>query len=135
MIKAEITEVIDSEIDLVYGIVCDFTQYSNWRKDLSSVEVISDDCFIECDKSGFKTEFRITNKIENLKLEFEIRNENLSGHWIGKFEKIDAGVRITFTELIEVRNLIMKLFAKGYLRKQQKNFMFYLKQRIETMKA
>lgn len=135
MIKTEITKEFDCKIDLVYGIVCDYAKYCEWRKDLSSVENVGDNTFIECDNSGFKTEFRITNKIENSILEFDIKNDNLSGHWIGKFENVEAGIRITFTELIYFKNFIMKIFAKKYLSIQQKKFLFDLEQRITAMKA
>lgn len=127
MIKSNIISKFDSNIEKVWNIVTDNKNYL-WRSDLSKIEIIDENNFIEYDKNNFKTYFKITRKDYLNTYEFEIENKNIKGRWIGKFKKIDDNItQIDFTEEIEVDNFIMKLFAKPYLKSQQKRYINDLK--------
>lgn len=56
----------------------------------------------------------------------------MCGNWIGLFEKRDGGTQITFTEEVQVKNPIMNLFVKGYLKKQQAKYIADLKEAIRS---
>ena len=57
----------------------------------------------------------------------------MSGHWSGIFEDCDGGVQITFTEEVQVKNPIMNLFVKGYLKKQQAKYIADLREAIAKL--
>ena len=57
----------------------------------------------------------------------------MSGHWSGIFESCDGGTQITFTEEVQVRNPIMNLFVKGYLKKQQARYIADLRKAIAKL--
>lgn len=133
MINSEITKNFNCGLSELYNIICDFAKYPEWRSDLSGVEIIGDSNFIEIDKSGIRTEFQVSKKDTNKILEFNMCNDNLTGYWVGKFEYNDNITKIVFIEKIEVKNLIMKIFAKKFLKKQQIRFMRDLENRVKNI--
>lgn len=48
-----------------------------------------------------------------------MENSNMKGHWTGIFSQKDGQTEIDFTEDVTVKNPVMKLFVKSYLKKQQ----------------
>ena len=89
-----------------------------WRSDLAKIEVSDDgNRFTEFTKDGFETEFTIALKKPCERYEFDMKNKNMDGHWIGLFSKDGSGTKIEFTEEVKVSNPIMKLFVKAYLKK------------------
>lgn len=97
--------------------------YTGVNSDLSKIEIIDDNNFIEYTKDGYPTNFVITRKKELEEYRFKMKNTNIKGNWIGKFNEISEGIiEIDFTEEIEVSNPIMKIFAKIYLKNQQKRY-------------
>ncbi len=132
MIKANIKEVLDADIQTVWNIITNNNDYS-WRSDLSKIEVISETKFIEYDKNNFETAFIITKK-EPYQYEFDIDNKNIKGHWIGILTEQNNQTILDFTEKIEVSNIVMKLMAKGYLKKQQQKYINDLNKKLKTLK-
>ena len=64
------------------------------------------------------------SKIKLKEYKFDLENNNLKGKWIGIFKELPNGnIELDFTEEIEVNNFIMKIFAKSYLKSQQKRYM------------
>ncbi len=62
---------------------------------------------------------------------FELENTNIKGKWIGIFnEKSDGQIELDFTEEIEANNILLKLLAKTYLKKQQKRYIKDLKKAL-----
>lgn len=115
----------------VWEIVTDNT-YSDWRSDLSRIEISEDGkSFTEYTKNGFPTQFTITKYEPYSIYEFDISNKNMSGHWSGIFSELDGKTVIKFTENAEVKNPIMKLLVKSYLKKQQKKYIEDLKKALE----
>ena len=95
-----------------------------WRSDLSKIEIIDDTHFVEYTKNNFPTYFTITSKEKLKEYKFDLENTNLKGKWIGIFKELPNGnIELDFTEEIEVNNFIMKIFAKSYLKSQQKRYM------------
>lgn len=112
-IKAELS----SDIGKVWDIVT--SDNAAWRSDLREIKRIDEKRFVEIDKSGFETRFTITVFKPNSLYEFDIENDNMTGHWTGKFSVQNGMTVIEFTEDVTPKKAIMKLFVKGYLKKQQ----------------
>lgn len=119
MKKATVIARFHSSIETVWNIVTDNTTF-DWRSDIVKIEVSDDgNRFTELTKDGFETEFTIVLKKPYERYEFDMKNKNMNGHWIGLFSKDGSGTKIEFTEEVEVANPIMNLFVKSYLKKQQ----------------
>lgn len=131
MIRSEKIAIIKENIQIVWDKITDNQKYS-WRSDLSKIEIIDDKHFIEYDKSNFPTEFCITKKEENTRYEFDIKNKNLKGHFTAILQPIqEKETQITLVEEIEVDNVMMRLLAKGYLKKQQEKYVQDLEKSIQ----
>ncbi len=123
MIKSNIKKEFNCDIEKLWNIITDNTNYI-WRSDLSKIEIVDDTHFIEYAKNNYPTYFTITSKVNLKEYKFDIENSNIKGKWIGIFKKFDNGdILLDFTEEIETNNFIMKLFAKPYLKSQQKRYM------------
>ena len=105
-----------------------------WRSDLSKIKIIDENHFDEYSNNGFVTHFCITAKEPCCEYRFTMENKNMSGCWTGIFESCDGGTRIIFTEEIQVKNPIMNLFVKGYLKKQQNTYIADLRRALELNK-
>ncbi|MDE7156677.1 MAG: polyketide cyclase [Lachnospiraceae bacterium] len=116
----------------VWDIVTDNRNYI-WRSDLSKIEVIDENRFDEYTNNGFVTHFCITAKEPYREYCFDMENQNMSGRWSGIFESRDGGTQIIFTEEVQVKNPIMNLFIKGYLKKQQAKYIADLRSAISKM--
>lgn len=126
MAVLKVTDLFLADIEKVYNIVTDVENYQ-WRSDLSRTEVINDQQFIEYTKENYQTTFTVTAKIPYQRWEFDMENENMKGHWIGIFKEVNDHTQIEFIENVEAKKLIMKPFVKGYLKKQQAQFINDLK--------
>lgn len=122
MIKTNIRKEFNCDKNKLWDIITDNSNYS-WRSDLSKIEIVDNNHFIEYAKNNFKTYFTITSKIKLKEYKFNLENINMKGKWIGIFEELPNGkIQIDFTEEIEMSNPIMKLLAKPYLKSQQKRY-------------
>jgi hypothetical protein len=130
MKKSTIIAIFISDVQKVWNVVTDNNNCS-WRSDLSQIIVSSDNNNLtEYTKNGFKTDFTITLKKPYEQYEFDMKNKNMSGHWKGVFSQNGTGTRIEFTEEVEVKNSIMNLFVKFYLKKQQETYVKDLKKAL-----
>ena len=122
MAIVKVKETFNCDIKKVWDIVTNNNNYS-WRSDIEKIDIIDDLTFIEYDKkSNIKTTFKIT-KIKPYSIyEFDMENENIRGHWSGKFEGDENKVSVEFTEDVTAKKAIMKLFVKSYLKMQQSNY-------------
>ena len=57
----------------------------------------------------------------------------MKGNWTGIFESCDGGTKITFTEEVQVKNPIINLFVKSYLKKQQAAYIADLRKAVSQM--
>lgn len=119
-----------SPIETVWDVVTDNANFG-WRSDLSKIVVADDkNSFSEFTKDGFETNFVITLKKPYERYEFDMKNKNMSGHWIGVFKKEGDGTQIEFTEEVTASNPIMNLFVGAFLKKQQSTYIADLKKAL-----
>lgn len=123
MVKSIIKKQFHCDKDKLWDVITDNYNYS-WRSDLSKIDIIDEKHFIEYGKNNFPTYFTITAKEKLKEYKFNLENANFKGKWIGIFKELPNGnIELDFTEEIEVKNFIMKLLAKFYLKSQQKKYM------------
>lgn len=132
MINVNIKATIPCSIEKLWDIVTNNHEY-HWRSDLSKVEVQDDLHFVEYTRKGYPTYFTITKKQPYKQYAFDIKNDNIQGHWIGIFKEVNGGCEIDFTEQIEVGNIAMKLLGKTYLKKQQKLYVSDLMKKVKSL--
>lgn len=121
----------ENDISEVWDFITNLN-HQNWRSQIDRIEILDHHHFIEYDKEGYQTEFIIVNIVENEVYEFNMKNDNIEGHWIGKLTLMDDGrVRLEMTEAIQVKKKVMNLFAKVYLKKQQEQYIEDLKKALE----
>ncbi|MBS5682492.1 MAG: polyketide cyclase [Clostridia bacterium] len=123
MIKSNIKKQFSCDKNKLWDIITDNSNYK-WRTDLLKIEIKDETHFIEYTTNNFPTYFTITAKEKLKEYKFDLENTNLKGKWIGIFKELPNGnIELDFTEEIEVKNFIMKLLAKPYLKSQQKKYM------------
>lgn len=123
MIKSNIKKQFSCDKNKLWNIITDNSNYK-WRTDLLKIEIKDETHFIEYTTNNFPTYFTITAKEKLKEYKFDLENTNLKGKWIGIFKELPNGnIELDFTEEIEVKNFIMKLLAKPYLKSQQKKYM------------
>ena len=109
MAVSQMTREFLCPIQQVWSVVTNLEDTS-WRSDLARVEVLSETTFVEYTKSGYATTFTVTACEEPTFWAFRMENENMSGHWEGRFISSQSGTRVTFTE-----SVTGKRFVKGRL--------------------
>ncbi|MDU4801157.1 MAG: SRPBCC family protein [Clostridium butyricum] len=130
MAISNVKATLQVDIERVWQIVTSLYDYS-WRSDLSKIEILEDGKkFIEYTRSGYATTFTITTFEPMKRYEFDMENDNMSGHWIGLFSKIDGKTEISFTENIIPKKWIMKPFVGMYLKKQQDTYISDLRKAV-----
>lgn len=118
MAISTIKTTLPCDIKKVWEIVTSLENYS-WRSDISKIDILSDNKFVEYTKNGYATTFTITKSNPCQCYEFHLENSNMTGHWTGLFSKDGNGTKIDFTENITPKKIIMKPFVGIYLKKQQ----------------
>lgn len=118
MAVSNIKATFQSDIQRVWEVVTSLENYA-WRSDLSKIEIISENQFIEYTKEGYATTFTITANEPCKCWEFDIENDNMKGHWKGIFTNKSGQTEIDFTEDVIPKKFIMKPFVKMFLKKQQ----------------
>ena len=130
MAISRISAVFQGNLQMVWDIVTSLENYQ-WRSDLSRSEVVNENRFIEYTKDGYATTFTITASVPYERWEFDMENGNMKGHWTGVFKGKGGQTEIEFTEDVTAKKLIMKPFVKGYLKKQQKQYVSDLRKALE----
>lgn len=116
-------------LDKLWNLVTSLEDYS-WRSDLDRIEIISPTRFVEYTKTGYSTVFTITAMETPRRWEFDMENNNISGHWTGIFTFENGRAAIEFTENVTAKKLIMRPFIKAYLKKQQSAYVSDLKRAL-----
>ena len=126
-IKAE----FHCDIKKIWETVTSLEDYS-WRSDIRRI-VVTDQGkkFEEHTKDGYVTTFTITAFEKYKRYEFDMDNGNMSGHWTGTFSQQGNTVCIEFIEDVAVKKIFMKPFVKGYLKKQQLQYIADLRKTVE----
>lgn len=130
MAISNIKAVFNGDLQTVWDVVTSLENYQ-WRSDLSRIEVVSENQFIEYTKDGYATTFTITNTVPLERWEFDMENSNMVGHWTGVFKGKGGKTEIDFTEDVTAKKLIMKPFVNGYLKKQQEQYVSDLRKALE----
>lgn len=126
MAVSTIKATFPCDIEKVWKTVTSLENYA-WRSDLSKIEILNDKQFVEYTKAGYTTSFTITVTQPCQRWEFDMENDNIKGHWMGVFTQKGEQTEIEFTENVTAKKLIMKPFVKGYLKKQQFQYISDLK--------
>lgn len=126
MAYSNIKVSLSADIQDVWEFVTNLNQQL-WRRDVASVEILDEKTFIEHTPEGYQTTFTITVKDPFQRYEFNMENTNMKGHWVGVFTYHDGITTLDFTENVEAKRIFMKPFVKGYLKKQQTNYINDLK--------
>lgn len=121
MAVSNIKATFKSSIQKTWETVTSLEEYA-WRSDLSKIEVVDENRFIEYTKEGYATTFTVTVKEPYKRWEFDMENDNMKGHWVGVFIQKGEETEIDFTEDVTAKKVIMKPFVKAYLKKQQAQY-------------
>ena len=130
MAISKIKAVFQSDLQTVWDIVTSL-ENNQWRSDLSRIEVVNEKQFIEYTKDGYATTFTITVIQPYERWEFDMENSNMVGHWTGVFKGRGGQTEIEFTEDVTAKKLIMKPFVKGFLKKQQEQYVSDLRKALQ----
>lgn len=117
------------DLQSVWEVVTSLSNYA-WRSDLSRIEVINENQFVEYTKDGYPTTFTTTVKEPCGRWEFDMDNSNMKGHWIGVFTQKGNETEIDFTEEVTAKKFLMKPFVKTFLKKQQAQYIADLKKAL-----
>ena len=126
---ATVKAVFPCDVKKVWETVTSLTEYA-WRSDLSKIEILSENQFVEYTKEGYPTTFTVTVTEQYKRWEFDMENDNIKGHWSGVFTAKDGQTEIKFTEDVTAKKLFMKPFVKAYLKKQQSQYIADLKKAL-----
>ena len=129
MAVSNIKATFQNNIQKVWETVTSLENYA-WRSDLSKIEILNENQFVEYTKKGYATNFTITVIEQYKRWEFDMENDNMKGHWIGIFTSKDEQTEIDFTEDVVAKKFFMKPFVKGFLKKQQVQYVSDLKKAL-----
>ncbi len=131
--ESYVKETLPCNIELVWNTITNNEDY-RWRSDISNIEIVNEKNFIEYDIHNFATKFTITKKIETEEYQLDFDNQNLYGHWIGRFKPINE--QNTEIELIEQITIKQKkaLLIKAIVKMRQKKYINDLKKEISKKK-
>lgn len=129
MVTSTIRATIQGELSRVWETVLAVEGYT-WRSDISRAEVLNRQQFVEYTKQGYATHFTITAIEPCCRLEFDMENPRMKGHWIGLFQANGGNTEICFTETVTVRPSLLNPFVKRYLQRQQARFVSDLQQAL-----
>ncbi|MBD5106263.1 MAG: hypothetical protein HDT41_04720 [Lachnospiraceae bacterium] len=135
MRKSTISVTMPFNKELLWNIVTDNAK-TEWRSDLSKVDILNENEFVEHTTKDIKTKFTITAKEDLEYYEFEFGNDNMSGVWHGKFFEVDKNMtQLVFTEEIQIKNPILELLSYLFfpIKKNQKKYMEDLKKEAERL--
>ena len=121
MAVSNIRAELSADIGAVWAVVT--SDNAAWRSDLREIKRLDEKHFVEIDKKGFETRFTVTMSEPYSLYEFDIENDNITGHWTGKFSVQNNMTVVDFTEDITPKKAIMKPFVKSYLKKQQEAYL------------
>ena len=111
MAVSTIKSVFQRDVKDVWNVVTSLENYQ-WRSDLSKIEVIGEGVFVEHTKDGYATTFTVIACEPYQRWEFDMENDNMTGHWTGSFSFRDGQTEIEFTEDVTAKKWFMRPFVK-----------------------
>lgn len=130
MTVSNLKSVLPGDVHKVWSVVTTASEYPRWRTDLSRVQILGPEAFLEYTADGYVTKFTIIRAKPGQLWELEMDNTNLRGRWVGRFRQRGLATVVDFTEYVSVKKVWMKPFVKGYLKKQQAQFITDLRRAI-----
>lgn len=127
MTTSNIKAIIPCGIDKVWETVTAVENYHTWRADVSRTEVTDEKHFTEYTKDGYATAFTITAVEPNRRLEVDMENSHIKGHWTMVFASKGSETELDFTASVTAKQLSMRpvgksVFEQRYLKKEQTRF-------------
>lgn len=122
MAVSKVTVHFPCPVERVWQTVTDLA-HTAWRSDLERVEVLDQAHFVEYTKSGYATNFTVTDCEPLRYWAFTMANGNMSGSWNGVFEAAEGGTRLTCTETVHAKRWWMRPFVPEYLKRQQRRYL------------
>lgn len=132
MAVSNIKAILQYDIHKVWEVTTTVEQYT-WRSDLGRAEILNEKQFVEYTQEGFATTFTITVTEPYKRWEFDMENENMTGHWTGLFTAKGESTEIDFTEEVTAKKFYMKPFLKPFLKKQQAQFVADLEKALHDL--
>lgn len=129
MATSKVTVRFSCPVEQVWHTVTDLA-HTAWRSDLARVEVLDEIHFVEHTKSGYATNFTVTDCKALRRWAFTMENGNMSGSWEGVFEAAEGGTRLTCTETVNAKRWWMRPVVPGYLKRQQKLYLDDLRREL-----
>lgn len=130
MTVSNLKSVLPGDVHKAWSVVTTASEYPRWRTDLSRVQILGPEAFLEYTADGYVTKFTIIRAKPGQLWELEMDNANLHGRWVGRFRRRGLATVVDFTEYVSVKKVWMKPFVKGYLKKQQAQFITDLRRAI-----
>ncbi|OUP29690.1 SRPBCC family protein [Faecalibacterium sp. An192] len=130
MTVSNLKSVLPCDVHKAWSVVTTASEYPRWRTDLSRVQILGPEAFLEYTANGYVTKFTIVRAKPGQLWELEMDNTNLHGRWVGRFRQRGLATVVDFTEYVSVKKVWMKPFVKGYLKKQQAQFITDLRRAI-----
>ena len=132
MAVSNIKAILQYDVHKVWEVTTTVEQYT-WRSDLGRAEILNEKQFVEYTQEGFTTTFTITVTEPYKRWEFDMENENMTGHWTGLFTAKGESTEIDFTEEVTAKKFFMKPFLKPFLKKQQAQFVADLEKALHDL--
>ena len=129
MATSKVTVQFPCPVEQVWQTVTDLA-HTAWRSDLAWVEVLDETHFVEHTKSGYATNFTVTDCKALRHWAFTMANGNMSGSWEGIVEAAEGGTRLTCTETVNAKRWWMRPVVPGYLKRQQKLYLDDLRREL-----
>lgn len=129
MATSKVTVRFPCPVEQVWHTVTDLA-HTTWRSDLAGVVVLDETHFVEHTKSGYATNFTVTDCKALRRWVFTMENGNMSGSWEGVFEAAEGGTRLTCTETVNAKRWWMRPVVPGYLKRQQKLYLDDLRREL-----
>ena len=129
MAVSSVTTHLPCPVERVWQTVTDL-ENTDWRSDLTGVDILDETHFTEHTKSGYATTFTVTACEAPHFWAFTMENNNMSGRWEGVFEAEADGTRLTCTEAILAKRWWMRPFVRSYLKRQQQLYLMDLKKAL-----
>lgn len=130
MTVSNLKSVLPCDVHKAWSVATTASEYPRWRTDLSRVQILGPEAFLEYTANGYVTKFTIIRAKPGQLWELEMDNTNLHGRWVGRFRQRGLATVVDFTEYVSVKKVWMKPFVKGYLKKQQAQFITDLRRAI-----
>lgn len=119
-----------ADMQTVWNTVTSLDAYA-WRSDVSRIEIVSENRFIEYSKEGIATTFTVTLVEPCKRWEFDLENDKIKGHWTGLFTQAGKQTVLDFTENVVAKKLLMRPFVKAFLKKQQAQYFTDLQKALQ----